>query len=118
MSATKSAGELIRQTQGGELVTDEELRACSYGILYADYSSAEADAIGLRPGWFDVHRELRLRLKALQEADRAALRARAAARQVGAPAKATRKCLRCGAPATMNASHGPACPDHYDELSD
>jgi hypothetical protein len=27
-------------------------------------------------------------------------------------------CMNCGAPATMNASLGPACPDCYDDLSD
>ena len=26
-------------------------------------------------------------------------------------------CLVCGATAEMHASRGPACPDHYDELS-
>ena len=28
-----------------------------------------------------------------------------------------RRCMRCGAAAMMSASLGPACPDHYDELS-
>lgn len=28
------------------------------------------------------------------------------------------RCMVCGGPADMNASRGPACQDHYDDLSD
>jgi hypothetical protein len=28
------------------------------------------------------------------------------------------RCVVCGGPADMNASRGPACQDHYDDLSD
>ena len=34
------------------------------------------------------------------------------------PTRVRDACMNCGAPATMNASLGPACPDCYDALSD
>ena len=34
------------------------------------------------------------------------------------PTRVRDACMNCGAPATMNASLGPACPDCYDDLSD
>ena len=32
--------------------------------------------------------------------------------------RATLRCCTCGAPTDTLASLGPACPEHYDELSD
>ena len=35
-----------------------------------------------------------------------------------ATAQSSERCAVCGTPATMHASRGVACADHYDELSD
>ena len=45
------------------------------------------------------------------------LRVKPEAVPASTPAAPTRRCKRCGRPATMNASMGPACTRHYDALS-
>ena len=40
-----------------------------------------------------------------------------AAQEQGKITRSGPRCLRCNRAATMSASMGPACPDHYDDLS-
>lgn len=70
-----------------------------------------------------------LRIADMAETERMAARGYVYRAEVGAYVKPTpptpivgatqsnRRCAICGAPAEMMASHGPACPEHYDELS-
>ncbi len=67
--------------------------------------------------WGQVHGEL-LYVEADTQGDGEARLAELDARPALAPRKARPACIRCGAPATMSASMGPACPDCYDELAD
>jgi hypothetical protein len=58
------------------------------------------------------------RESAREMSDEALDRLRQSAGVARRPARVREACMGCGAPATMNASLGPACPDCYDDLSD
>ena len=101
--------ETLCAEYGAEMYSDDRIRQSAYALRYGEFTLPEysADAI--------VSKVLAAgRLVAL-EAQRKPTPA--AAPSVGRQ-RAPRRCLICGAYADMNASFGPACPEHYDDLSD
>ncbi len=100
--------ETLCARHGAEVYSDDRIAQSAYALRYGEFTLPEysADAI--------VSKVLALgRLYAL-EAQRKPTPAAApsVARQ-----RTPRRCLICGAYADMTASFGPACAEHYDELS-
>lgn len=93
---------------GAEVYSDDRIRKSAYALRYGEFTFPEYSADDI------IARVLAAgRLVAL-EAERKPTPAVApsAARQ-----RTRRRCLICGAYADMTASFGPACAEHYDELS-
>lgn len=106
----KTADSFIRDAQNGIEITDEALRESGYGLKYAEWSSKEAEGLGLRPGWFEVQQDLMARYAALPKA---------------APVHTARPLMvRCDCGHTvakilvMSTSNGSSCPECYDRMSD
>lgn len=99
--------ETLCAEYGAEVYSDDRIRRSAYALRYGEFALPEysADAI--------VSKVLALgRLYAL-EAQPAPAATRSSVRT-----QPQRTCLVCGAYADMNASFGPACAEHYDDLSD
>lgn len=100
--------EALCARHSAEVYSDSQIRKSAYALRYGQFTLPEYSAGAI------IARVLAAgRLVAL-EAQRKPTPAPApsAARQ-----RTQRRCLICGAYADMNASFGPACADHYDELS-
>ena len=100
--------EALCAEHGTEVYSDDRIRKSAYALRYGEFTFPEYSADDI------IARVLATgRLVAL-EAERKPTPAVApsAARQ-----RTRRRCLICGAYADMNASFGPACAEHYDELS-
>jgi hypothetical protein len=91
--------------------SDSQIRERAYGLRYGEFTLPEYSAGAI------IARVLAAgRLVAL-EAQEAQRNPTAAPAPSATRTRTQRKCLICGAYADMNASLGPACADHYDELS-
>ena len=100
--------EALCAEYGAEVYSDDRIRKSAYALRYGEFTFPEYSADDI------IARVLAAgRLVAL-EAERKPTPAVApsAARQ-----RTRRRCLICGAYADMTASFGPACAEHYDELS-
>jgi len=100
--------ETLCARHGAEVYSDSQIRKSAYALRYGvftlpEYSADDIIARVLAAG----------RLVALEgQRQPTTSPAPSAARQ-----RTQRRCLICGAYADMNASFGPACPEHYDDLS-
>ncbi len=100
--------EALCAKHGAEAYSDDRIAQSAYALRYGEFTFPEYSADDI------IARVLAAgRLVAL-EAERKPTPAVApsAARQ-----RTRRRCLICGAYADMTASFGPACAEHYDELS-
>lgn len=100
--------EALCAEYGAEVYSDDRIRKSAYALRYGEFTLPEYSADDI------IARVLAAGRLAALEAQRKPTPAvvTSAARQ-----RTRRRCLICGAYADMNASFGPACPDHYDELS-
>lgn len=98
--------ETICAEYGAEVYSDDRIRRSAYALRYGEFTLPEYSVEAI------VSKVLaRGRLYAL-EAQPAPVATRSSVRT-----QPQRTCLVCGAYADMNASFGPACAEHYDELS-
>lgn len=100
---------------GVEAMSDADIERSSYALKFGDFRLSECGAdhiIGINIA--------RARYYALEKAREVRAAKARAERTLASPrtVRKVRKCLICGQYADMNASLGPACADHYDELSD
>lgn len=105
----RSEYEAACQRAGVQAMSDDKIRRMSYALEYFDCYLPEHSA--------DDVIEM-----ALARARWRALRAEMTAVESPAPARRRRRapqlqCAICGTPTSLMASLGPACPEHYDELS-
>lgn len=99
--------EAICAEYGAEVYSDDRIRKSAYALRYGEFTLPEYSVEAI------VSKVLALgRLYAL-EAQPAPAATRSSVRT-----QSQRTCLVCGAYADMNASFGPACAEHYDDLSD
>lgn len=99
--------EAICAEYGAEVYSDDRIRKSAYALRYGEFALPEYSVEAI------VSKVLALgRLYAL-EAQPAPAATRPSVRT-----QPQRTCLVCGAYADMNASFGPACAEHYDDLSD
>lgn len=91
-----------------EVLSDLEIREKSYTLRYGEFS----DIDGHSPGFIASMALARRRLLDIEA------RPRDGALVSCVEKKTSLRCRRCGEPADMYASLGPACANHYDNLSD
>jgi len=100
-------------------LTDDDVLRDAYAIMYHDYTRDEVERVGMPWGDFAAaHRELINRLRSLEDARDAERARRAAGAMAATDTRPVTRCTRCSLPATMHASLGPSCDDHYDDLAD
>lgn len=102
---------------GVEAWTDERVWEAGYTLRYFDQPTINDDPTGRLPVAQWLHQRRANGIEAERERAMRAQRA-AAASTAAEQLRRLPRCLRCDQPGTMAASLGPACPDHYDDLSD
>jgi len=100
--------EALCAEYGAEVYSDDRIRKSAYALRYGEFTLPEYSADDI------IARVLAAGRLAALEAERkpTPTAAPSVARQ-----RTRRRCLICGAYADMSASFGPACAEHYDELS-
>jgi hypothetical protein len=105
--------EIIVSAQRGETIEDSELREAGAALSGAEWSSREAEALGMGRGYFEVQMDLVRRWRALPVIN-------SPRPQRVAVKMAT--CERCGmefpARQAMSSSRGTVCPDCYMDMED
>ena len=100
--------EALCAEYGAEVYSDDRIRKSAYALRYGEFTFPEYSADDI------IARVLAAgRLVALE----AELKPTPAVAPSAARQRTRRRCLICGAYADMTASFGPACAEHYDELS-
>src|SRR5690606_1752489 len=100
--------ETLCARHGAEVYSDDRIAQSAYALRYGEFALPE----------YSVETIVS---KVLAAGRLVALEAQRKPTPSPAPSatrkRTPRRCLICGAYADMNASFGPACPEHYDDLS-
>lgn len=99
--------ETLCARHGAEVYSDDRIRRSAYALRYGEFALPEYSVEAIVSKVLAAGRLVALEAQPAPAATRSSVRT-----------QPQRRCLVCGAYADMNASFGPACPEHYDDLSD